>query len=113
MIKLEDWDDEEVEETEDPQSYIKTVIQKGLNDLEDIVVLLEKLENLVIPFGGISQKDIDELKIFYKEICPDVLLGKYKDILSDIEEDSYEIAELSLKKTRKEIFEKLTDKYNE
>ena len=24
MIKLEDWDDEEVEETEDPQSYIKT-----------------------------------------------------------------------------------------
>ena len=114
-IEIDDWNDDDVEESTETsaEDNVRMIIQQGLNDLEDIVVLLEKLENLVLPFGGISQKDIDELKLFYKEICPDVLLGKYKDILADIEEDSDEIAQLSLKRTRKEMFDKLTDKYNE
>ena len=108
MIKLEDWDDEEVEETEDPQSYIKTVIQKGLNDLEYASTLLEKLINILDPF--MITDTFEEMLLYVNEIGPDLLLGEYNKLLEATDIDK-EIALLSLKKTRQEIVNRLTDKY--
>jgi hypothetical protein len=108
MIKLEDWDDEEVEETEDPQSYIKTVIQKGLNDLEYASTLLEKLMNILDPF--MTTDTFEEMLLYVNEIGPDLLLGDYHKLLEATNVDE-EIALLSLKKTRQEIVNRLTDKY--
>ncbi len=88
----------------------KAIIKQGLNDIQDIVALLEKLENLIEPFGELET--ILELKTLYGEVIPDILLGNYDNVVDTMPEDAKEITMVMIKQRRKNMFNKLADKYN-
>jgi hypothetical protein len=103
-------DDIVVNVTSDPQTEsIKEVISQGLKDVDEILILLNKLFDLVEPFGdGVL---IQEFKILYGEIMPNILLGNYNEFLEGLTKDEAEEALVAAKKRRKEIFLKLREKY--
>lgn len=92
------------------QDKAKQVIKLGLEDANDIYVLLEKIEKIIEPFGDLDT--ILELKTLYGEVIPDLLKGDYSTLLTGVPEDEEEIATSILRKRRKTIFNKLADKYN-
>ena len=114
-IEIDDDDDDIVEsQTEEkPQTKedkIKAVIRQGMDDIQDIVSLLEKIEKLIEPFGDIET--ILELKTLYGEVIPDILLGNYDNVVGAMPEDAKEITMAVVKQRRKNMFNKLADKYN-
>ena len=111
-IFIDDDDDDIVVEPQKEECGVKELAKLALEDLQDIISLLEKLAEKIDCFGGMSKEEIEEKIIFYSEIIPAILLGNFEDILGEEVDDSYDIAELSLKKMRKDIFEKLANKYN-
>ena len=109
-IEIDDDDDDIVEsQTEEkPQTKedkIKAVIRQGMDDIQDIVVLLEKIEKLIEPFGDLET--ILELKTLYSEVIPDVLLGNYSTLLEGLNESDKEVVLIITKQRRKTIFDKL------
>ena len=114
-IEIDDDDDDIVESQteEQPQTkeeQAKQVIKLGLEDAKDIVVLLEKIEKLIEPFGDLDT--ILELKTLYSEVIPDVLLGNYDNITGAMPEEVKEITMVAVKQRRKNMFNKLVEKYN-
>ncbi len=114
-IEIDDDDDDIVDEQleEKPQSKedkIKTIIRQGMNDVQDIVALLTKLEELIEPFGDLDT--ILELKTLYGEVIPDILLGNYDEITGAMPEDVREVTMVMVKQRRKNMFNKLVEKYN-
>ena len=88
----------------------KAIIKQGLSDIQDIVTLLEKIEELIEPFGDLET--ILELKTLYGEVIPDILLGNYDNVTGVMPEDAKEITMVMIKQRRKNMFNKLADKYN-
>ena len=114
-IEIDDDDDDIVESQikEKPQTKedkIKAVIKQGMDDIQDIVVLLEKIEKLIEPFGDLET--ILELKTLYSEVIPDVLLGNYSTLLEGLNESDKEVVLIITKQRRKTIFDKLVEKYS-
>ena len=114
-IEIDDDDDDIVEsQTEEkPQTKedkIKAVIRQGMDDIQDIVVLLEKIEKIIEPFGDLDT--ILELKTLYDEVIPDLLMGNYSELVGVLPEDAKEVAMVVAKQRRKNIFENLLEKYN-
>lgn len=113
-IEIDDDDDDiVVEEAVKPmtkQEQVKAVIKQGMDDIQDIVVLLEKIEKLIEPFGDLET--ILELKTLYSEVIPDVLLGNYDNITGAMPEEVKEITMVAVKQRRKNMFNKLVEKYN-
>ena len=114
-IEIDDDDDDIVEpQTEEkPQTKedkIKAVIRQGMDDIQDIVSLLEKIEKLIEPFGDLET--ILELKTLYNEVIPDVLLGNYSTLLEGLNESDKEVVLIITKQRRKTIFDKLVEKYS-
>ena len=114
-IEIDDDDDDIIEsQTEEkPQTKedkIKAVIRQGMDDIQDIIALLEKIEKLIEPFGDLDT--ILELKTLYNEVVPDILLGNYDNITGVMPDDVKEITMVMIKQRRKTMFDKLTDKYN-
>ena len=119
-IEIDDDDDDIVEEgvavKSQPkeltkQDQAKQIIKLGLEDAKDIVVLLEKIEKIIEPFGDLDT--ILELKTLYNEVIPDLLMGNYSEILGVLPEDAKEVAMVVAKQRRKNIFENLLEKYSE
>ena len=92
------------------QDQAKQIIKLGLEDAKDIVVLLEKIEKLIEPFGDLET--ILELKTLYSEVIPDVLLGNYSTLLEGLNESDKEVVLIITKQRRKTIFDKLVEKYS-
>lgn len=114
-IEIDDDDDDIVESQieEKPQTKedkIKAVIRQGMDDIQDIIALLEKIEKLIEPFGDLET--ILELKTLYSEVIPDVLLGNYDNITGAMPEEVKEITLVAIKQRRKNMFNKLVEKYN-
>lgn len=117
-IEIDDDDDDLVIESEfapQPQPLSKeeqarAIIKQGMNDIEDILALLEKIEKLIEPFGDLET--ILELKTLYGEVIPDILLGNYDNVIGAMPEDAKEITMVMIKQRRKNMFNKLSDKYN-
>ena len=113
-IEIDDDDDDIVVESDlkptTKEDKAKAVIKQGLNDIQDIVSLLEKIEKLIEPFGDIET--ILELKTLYGEVIPDILLGNYDNVVGAMPEDAKEITMAVVKQRRKNMFNKLADKYN-
>lgn len=113
-IEIDDDDDNIVVESDlkpaTKEDKAKAVIKQGLNDIQDIVSLLEKIEKLIEPFGDIET--ILELKTLYGEVIPDILLGNYNNVVGAMPEDAKEITMAVVKQRRKNMFNKLADKYN-
>lgn len=119
-IEIDDDDDDIVEEDVavksqskelTKQDQAKQIIKLGLEDAKDIVVLLEKIEKIIEPFGDLDT--ILELKTLYNEVIPDLLIGNYSEILGVLPEDTKEVAMVVAKQRRKNIFENLLEKYGE
>ena len=89
----------------------RAIIKQGLQDTEDIVTLLEKIEKIIEPFGDLDA--ILELKTLYKEVIPDILLGNYENLIGAMSDDLKEITLVAAKQRRKAIFNALSDKYEE
>ena len=104
----DDFDPVEEESTEEP--ILKTVVKQGIKDLEIITELLEKLSPLMEPFG--DSDTINELKVLYSEIIPNILIGDYSDALEGLDKDDQAIAKLALNQRRKHIVSNLLEKYN-
>lgn len=104
----DDFDPVEEESTEEP--ILKTVVKQGIKDLEIITELLEKLSPLMEPFG--DSDTINELKVLYSEIIPNILVGDYEEALEGLSEDDRAIAKLALNQRRKHIVSNLLEKYN-
>lgn len=100
--------EEEEESTEEP--ILKTVVKQGIKDLEIITELLDKLSPLMEPFG--DSDTIDELRVLYSEIIPNILVGDYEEALEGLSEDDQAIAKLALNQRRKHIVSNLLEKYN-
>ena len=114
-IEIDDDDDEIVESQTEEKSQtkedkIKAVIRQGMDDIQDIIVLLEKIEKLIEPFGDLET--ILELKTLYGEVIPDILLGNYDNITEAMPEEVKEITLVAVKQRRKNMFSKLVEKYN-
>ena len=114
-IEIDDDDDDIVEsQTEEkPQTkeeQAKQIIKLGLEDAKDIVVLLEKIEKIIEPFGDLDT--ILELKTLYNEVIPDLLMGNYSELVGVLPEDTKEVAMVVAKQRRKNIFENLLEKYS-
>ena len=113
-IEIDDDDDDIVVEPESQsiikEDKVKAIIKQGLSDIQDIVTLLEKIENLIEPFGDLET--ILELKTLYGEVIPDILLGNYDNVTGVMPEDAKEITMVMIKQRRKNMFNKLADKYN-
>lgn len=114
-IEIDDDDDDivELQTEEKPQTKedkIKAVIRQGMDDIQDIVSLLEKIEKLIEPFGDLET--ILELKTLYSEVIPDVLLGNYSTLLEGLNESDKEVVLIITKQRRKTIFDKLVEKYS-
>ena len=114
-IEIDDDDDDIVESQteEQPQTKeerAKQVIKLGLEDAKDIVVLLEKIEKIIEPFGDLDT--ILELKTLYDEVIPDLLMGNYSELIGVLPEDAKEVAMVVAKQRRKNIFDRLVEKYN-
>ncbi len=118
-IEIDDDDDDIVEDAVEQsevkvmtqQEQAKQIIKLGLEDAKDIVVLLEKIEKIIEPFGDLDT--ILELKTLYNEVIPDLLMGNYSEILGVLPEDTKEVAMVVAKQKRKNIFENLLEKYGE
>ena len=116
MSYIEIDDDDDIVIDVEPQQPItkedkaKAIIKQGLSDIQDIVTLLEKIENLIEPFGDLGT--ILELKTLYGEVIPDILLGNYDNVTGVMPEDAKEITMVMIKQRRKNMFNKLADKYN-
>ena len=118
-IEIDDDDDDIVVETESEsqpkalskQEQAKQIIRLGLEDAKDIVVLLEKIEKIIEPFGDVDT--ILELKTLYGEVIPDLLMGNYEEVVGVLPEDAKEVAMVVAKQRRKAIFENLLEKYGE
>lgn len=113
-IEIDDDDDDIVEEQseEKPQTKedkIRAVIKQGMDDIQDILSLLEKIEKLIEPFGDLDT--ILELKTLYGEVIPDILLGNYDEITSAMPEDVKEVTMVMIKQRRKTMFNNLVSKY--
>ena len=113
-IEIDDDDDDIVVEGAvkpmTKQEQAKAVIKQGMDDIQDIVSLLEKIEKLIEPFGDLET--ILELKTLYGEVIPDILLGNYDNVVGAMPEDAKEITMAVVKQRRKNMFNKLADKYN-
>lgn len=114
-IEIDDDDDDIVESQveEKPQTKedkIKAIIRQGMDDIQDIIALLEKIEKLIEPFGDLET--ILELKTLYSEVIPDVLLGNYSTLLEGLNESDKEVVLIITKQRRKTIFDKLVEKYS-
>ena len=112
-IMIDDDDDNEVviNMRKDPEEeHIKTIIKQGLEDIDAIVSLLDLLEPLIEPFGDFET--INEIKMLYSEVIPHILVGNYEEIQEGLREDQKEIADITMKRLRKEMFLKLEEKYN-
>ena len=115
-IEIDD-DDDDIVVDEQPEKKPQTkeeqaraIIKQGMNDIEDILALLEKIEKLIEPFGDLET--ILELKTLYGEVIPDILLGNYDNVIGAMPEDAKEITMVMIKQRRKNMFNKLSDKYN-
>ena len=104
----DDFDPVEEESIEEPT--LKTVVKQGIKDLEMITELLEKLSPLMEPFG--DSDTINELRVLYSEIIPNILVGDYEETLEGLSEDDQAIAKLALNQRRKHIVSNLLEKYN-
>ena len=113
-IEIDDDDDDIVVEANvkplTKEDQARAIIKQGMDDIQDIVVLLEKLEELIEPFGDLET--ILELKTLYGEVIPDILTGNYDNVVSSMPEDAKEITMVMVKQRRKNMFNKLADKYN-
>ena len=115
-IEIDDDDDDLVIESKpasqplSKEEQAKAIIKQGMNDIEDILALLEKIEKLIEPFGDLET--ILELKTLYGEVIPDILLGNYDNVIGAMPEDAKEITMVMIKQRRKNMFNKLSDKYN-
>ncbi len=113
-IEIDDDDDDiVVEDAVKPitkEDKVRLVIKQGLEDIQDIVVLLEKIEQLIEPFGDLDT--ILELKTLYGEVIPDILLGNYDNITDAMPDDVKEVTMVMVKQRRKNMFNKLAEKYN-
>ena len=113
-IEIDDDDDDiVVEPAQKPQTkeeQAKAIIKQGLDDIQDIVSLLEKIEKLIEPFGDLET--ILELKTLYGEVIPDILLGNYDNVTDAMPDDAKEITMVMIKQRRKNMFNRLADKYN-
>lgn len=113
-IMIDDDNDVVVETKKDSdKEVLKKVIKQGLQDAEDIVILLDKLINLLEPFG--DSEGLESLKVIYEEAVPSILLGKYdelKEMLRSTSNESDELLEMRLALQRKEYVEGLMNKYN-
>ena len=115
-IEIDDDDDDIVvdeqpeEKPQTKEDKIKAVIRQGMNDVQDIVALLEKIEKLIEPFGDLET--ILELKTLYGEVIPDILLGNYDEITATMPEEVKEVTMVMVKQRRKNMFNKLVEKYN-
>ena len=69
-----------------------------------------KIEKLIEPFGDLET--ILELKTLYGEVIPDILLGNYDNVTDAMPEDAKEITMVMIKQRRKNMFNRLADKYN-
>ena len=114
-IEIDDDDDDIVEDATEQRTLTKEeqakqVIKLGLEDAKDIVVLLEKIEKIIEPFGDLDT--ILELKTLYDEVIPDLLMGNYSELIGVLPEDAKEVAMVVAKQRRKNIFDRLVEKYN-
>ena len=112
-IMIDDDDDNEVVvdmRKKPEEEHIKEIIKQGLQDIDAIVSLLELLEPLIEPFGDLET--INEIKMLYSEVIPNILVGNFKEIQEGMDEQTKEIADITMKRLRKEFFMKLEDKYN-
>ena len=114
-IMIDNDDDDIVVDTAPSQpntkeEQAKAIIKQGLDDIQDIVSLLENIEKLIEPFGELDT--ILELKTLYSEVIPDILLGNYDNVTSALPDDVKEVTLLVAKQRRKDMFNKLSDKYN-
>lgn len=114
-IEIDDDDDIVVDEQSETRPQTKeeqarAIIKQGMEDIQDIVSLLEKIEKLIEPFGDLET--ILELKTLYGEVIPDILLGNYDNVIGAMPEDAKEITMVMIKQRRKNMFNKLSDKYN-
>lgn len=110
-IEIDDDDDDIVVQKEDPDTaFIKNTVKQGLEDIETVVDTLKRLLPLVEPFG--DAETIAELIILYTEVVPNILIGDYDHIVSDLSPQAEEMARVAIKHKRKEMFAKLADKYN-
>ncbi len=116
-IMIDDEDDDILEEEvvdapksqESQENKAKEIIKKGLDDAKEIVNLLKQIENKIDAFG--ESDVIQELIILHEEIIPSLLLGDYDRLTGAMPETEKEITYLVAKQRRKEIFEKLLEKY--
>ncbi len=109
-IIIDDDDDNVVDVATDEASQLKIVVKQGLKDLEMITELLDKLSPLMEAFG--DSDTIDELRVLYGEIIPNILVGDYEEALEGLSEDDVAIAKLALNQRRKHIISNLLEKYN-
>ena len=116
-IEIDNDDDDIIEESPKSSQPVtkedkaRAIIKQGLQDTEDIVALLEKIEKIIEPFGDLNT--ILELKTLYKEVIPDILLGNYENLIGAMPDDIKEITLVAAKQRRKTMFNSLTDKYDE
>jgi hypothetical protein len=111
-IMIEEFDDNEIEvdlATDPDEVYIKSIIKKGIEDSQKLAETLNNLIDLAEPFGDIEA--LNELALFYNEVVPSILVGDYELLLDGVSKSQYEIALATFKLARKEMFTKLTDKY--
>lgn len=95
------------------KEHMKNAIQQGLNDVKEINNLFTKLSELLEPFG--DNEAIEGLKVVYEEVVPNILLGKYDEIIEMLQitsNEPRELLEMRLKVQRKEYVNGLMNKYN-
>lgn len=90
---------------------IKRVVKTGLNDIEIILEKLEELVPLMEPFG--DAETMIELILLYSEVIPNILVGDYSNVLEGLDEEAEEMARVAIKHRRKEMFARLLEKYYE
>ena len=111
-IMIDDDDDdilEEVTPQQNKEDQAKEIIKQGLNDAKEITSLLKQIEKKIDVFGEVEV--IQELIILLEDIIPCLLLGDYNRLTSVVSETEKEITVLIAKQRRKEIFDKLVEKY--
>ena len=95
------------------KTRMKNAIKQGLDDVKEINELLTRLCELVEPFG--DSVEIESLKVVYEEVVPNILLGRYDEIIEVLQQASNEpreLLEMRLKVQRKEYVDGLMNKYN-
>ena len=105
-----DDDDDMIKDDSDETAQLKATVKQGLEDLKKIIELLNQLYPLMEPFG--DETTIDELRILYSEIIPNILIGDYDEVLEGLDKDEKALTMLALNQRRKHIIENLLEKYN-